>query len=76
MSADRDRARAAWIGRLGPLYPALLTLRMLSALPLPESLRPRREDLDRCVPWLPLVGALLGGAMAAAAGLLRANTLA
>lgn len=50
--------------RLGPLYPALVALGGLTRVPLPRGLEPTRDDLGSSTLWLPVVGGLIGAAMA------------
>lgn len=54
---DRDE----WMRRTGPLYPALVAVRELSALPVLRGIEPTADDRVRSAPWFPAIGGLIGG---------------
>lgn len=53
-----------WRARLGPLYPLAVALQFFTRIPMPRALNPGRADLARATAWVPVVGVLVGGAMA------------
>jgi len=61
--------------RTGPLYPALVALRQLTSLPLPSGVQATGADTARAAPWYPVIGALLGGALATLAMLVDVTDL-
>jgi adenosylcobinamide-GDP ribazoletransferase len=68
---DRDE----WMRRLGPLYPAAVAARNVTALPW-RGLDPTGGDLARSALWLPVVGGAIGAIAAAAAVLVGATGIA
>ena len=58
---DRDE----WMRRSGPLYPGLVAACCLTRLPVPAGLaQPTAADVQRAAVWFPVVGGLLGAALA------------
>ena len=51
--------------RTGPLYPPLVGLRLLTVFPALRGVLLQPEDLPRAAPWLPVIGAVTGGLIAA-----------
>ncbi len=49
---------------MGPIYPGLVALWRLTAVPAPRGLEPTAEDLARSAWWFPVVGAAIGIALA------------
>jgi adenosylcobinamide-GDP ribazoletransferase len=74
--ADAISERDEWMRHWGPLYPGLVALWSLSIVRPPRGLAITAEDRVRSAPWFPVMGAVLGLAMAATAALLLAMDLA
>ncbi|MCG8420491.1 MAG: adenosylcobinamide-GDP ribazoletransferase [Proteobacteria bacterium] len=72
VTAERDE----WMRRTGPLYPGLVALCYLTAVPLPRGLEPTEDDVVRSAVWFPLVGGIAGTVLYSLAQLLRAANLA
>ena len=70
MSAPRH-----WRRRLGPLYGLAVALQFFTRLPMPRDLDPAPEDLGRASPWLPVVGLIVGAALATLAWALAQTPL-
>jgi len=68
---DRDE----WMRRTGPLYPALVALRLLTRAPVLSGAVPSEEDMARSAVWFPVVGGLVGAALAAIAALVLETDL-
>jgi adenosylcobinamide-GDP ribazoletransferase len=71
VTVDRD----LWMRRAGPLYPALVAVRMLTRVPLPRSFAPAAEDAGPAAAWFPAVGAAVGLALAGCAAVAAATGL-
>lgn len=61
--------------RTGPLYPALVALRILTRVPVLPGVVPSEEDRARSAPWFPVVGGLIGAVLAAVAALVLESDL-
>lgn len=70
--AEVTLERDEWMRRTGPLYPGLVALCCLSAIPLPRGLEPTGEDIARAAWWFPVVGAGIATSLAALAWFLSA----
>ncbi len=57
---DRDE----WMRRTGPLYPALVALRLLTRAPVLRGVELTDDDTGRAAVWFTVVGALVGAALA------------
>jgi cobalamin synthase len=68
--------RDEWMRRTGPFYPLVVAVKMQTRLPVAANLEPSEEDRGRARPWLPVVGALSGAALAVIAAVLLHASLA
>lgn len=72
MISERDE----WMRHWGPLYPGLVALWTLSVAPPPRGLAITADDRVRSAPWFPILGAVLGLALAGLAAIVLAVDLA
>lgn len=67
--------RDDWMRRTGPLYPLMVALRVLTRVPVLRGVEPTDDDRGRAVLWFPVVGALVGAALALVAWVLLETAL-